>query len=268
MLQDAGGLYARRWANVSDCVFRNSTAARNGGALAGDTLVVRGCAFSELQAGSPISWMMTGISQSTIGAGGGIYGNLDVTILNSTFANSHADQFGGALCGVRGVTVEDSSFTNCSAGFYGGVIAVMEVALTPGPLVVRRSAVRGASTSLDGGAFYSENPVLVEDTTFEGTTAGRNGGALCSRSDRNGQQAADLVVVRSSFAGSASGEAGGAVFGSGARTVVSGCLFRNSTAALVRHHCFSSGAGPSGICRAVIPAAPPCSLSLVRKRAA
>lgn len=295
-VQDAGGVYFRRWGNISNSEFVNSSAARvrprahprvhprlhprlhlrasrvcclamgkgriarafvrlglrgaftrflrsrprpapqhpqNGGAIAGDVLYIAGSRFASTSCGSPISWMMTGISLSTIGAGGAVYSVLDLTVVNSTFDTAHADQSGGAICAVRGLTVLSSDFRNCSAGFFGGVLSVLNVALTPGPLVVRGSRVSGSYAALDGGAIYSENPVLVEGTTFEDCAAGRNGGAICSRSDRD-LQAADLVIRGSAFINTASGEAGGAVFGSGSQTAVSQSLFRNSSSVLVR----------------------------------
>lgn len=170
--------------------------------------------------------MMTGVSLSPLGSGGAVFCTVICTIIRSQFFNNHADQSGGAVCSLRSLTVDSTLFVNASAGFFGGVGSVMQVALSPGPLVVSNCTVLGAYAALDGGAFYSENAVSVSSSLFEDTSSGRTGGAICGRSTKN-QTGSDVLVLGSTFRRASSVEAGGAVFANGPVTKIVDCTFEN-----------------------------------------
>lgn len=244
---DGGALHALFLLLAENSTFEDGLARRNGGCISGGSAIfggvsapggqtpvsIRGCRFRNCVARSSIAWIGNRNFYSFIVVGGAVVSSLDVAVADSAFQDCSASSAGGAIYSLRSLTILRCAFFNTSSGSFGGVAAASNFLATPGNVAVTNSSVRLSRAELDGGAFYSENDVVVHGCTFEDVSASRSGGAVFSyRQAGRGPGGGVVAVSDSTFTNVSAGKLGGAVFGSGERTEVSGCTFRNTGAQL------------------------------------
>lgn len=138
------------------------------------------CSFTNCVAQNAVAWMATRNFYSFLILGGAICSSLDMVVQSSVFRHCHASAAGGALFSMRSLSVSDSSFFNTSSGSFGGTGAAGNFQATPGDITVNRTNVTLSSAALDGGAFFAENNLFIQESRFLDVSADRSGGALFS----------------------------------------------------------------------------------------
>ena len=113
--------------------------------------------------------------------GGAIYieGSAQYTIINCTFNNNWADDYGGAIYNDinKPLTIINCNFDNNKADDdHGGAI------YSKGELDIKNSTFTSNIASYDGGAFYCEKFIYVENCLFENNHA-CDGGAIYSQNN-------------------------------------------------------------------------------------
>ena len=161
--------------HISNCIFENNTALKDGGALEISSkfnpnpreffygyLEVDNCSF---------------INNYALYSGGaiGTY-YVDADIKNSEFKNNYAGDFAGVLSFVNGIfSVSSSNFENNYADYDGGVIRQNQESV----LTIKDSRFINNTAKEWGGALYNWlGNLTVENCTISNNTAGIRGGGI------------------------------------------------------------------------------------------
>ena len=181
-----GGAIDNSWGNliIQDSTFTNNNASMNGGAIFNmDSLFIKDSIFKNNTAYN--------MGEDMESYGGAIYnqnifsfsseGDLimetlgNITIINSSFINNTASEYGGAIENNHGILIiRDSTFTNNTASRIGGAIENNH-----GILIIRDSTFTNNMADY-GGAIYSDGGNLsINDSDFTNNTASSSGGAVC-----------------------------------------------------------------------------------------
>lgn len=154
--------------------------------------------------------------------GGAIFNNVEdtLTIINSTFTNNNADLNGGAIYSKGNIVISNSNFVNNTAKRSGGAVYSQKMC------TITNSVFDSNKADKDGGAIVSKKELSVENSRFTNNKA-NNGGAVFTTEDG--------MFEKSVFTNNNANE-GGAIYSNGVkRTIVNGCIFNNNAA--------SSGSG-------------------------
>ncbi|MSW39255.1 MAG: hypothetical protein F2839_06360, partial [Actinobacteria bacterium] len=152
-----------------------------------------------------------------------------IAISHSSFTDNYA-----AIYAEGNLTISDSAFSNNSGGHYGSAITM----LSGSTGTITGSTFTGNSSTLAGGAIWSEGTLTVSDSTFTGNTAtapenyDNFGGAIDSGSSSS------LSVSHSTFDSNVAGDSnssgyGGAISSFGENSVFEGNLFTDNSASLL-----------------------------------
>jgi hypothetical protein len=156
------------------------------------------------------------------GHGGAVYSEGRISVLNSLFVNNSAmaaNSRGGTLYSSQLTTVTNCSIINSFSAGYGG-------AIYGGAVNISNTTLSTTTATMDGGAVYSINTVIVVNSSFSGCRADTgDGGAIYSRNT--------VSIINSTISEcSALNGNGGAIF-SAARLnqlVLSRSTFNNNSA--------------------------------------
>jgi len=130
---------------------------KNGGKLTLRDVTVRdGCADGSVQNGGGIAV-----------AGGG-----ELTVINSTLAGHHAENYGSGIYSNGTVTIEGSTLSGNTAYYGGGAVNGLGVTMT-----IRNSTFSGNSAT-SGGGIYNFGTLTVINSTFSGNSATFGGGIV------------------------------------------------------------------------------------------
>jgi len=155
------------------------------------------------------------INGKTTNNGGAIYTQTNnLKIINTTFTNNVANNYGGAIH-AKNVNVTGSKFIDNTANYYGGAIFATDVN-------VIGSTFTGNTANQAGGAIYTTNNVEVVGSKFIDNTANTSGGAI--RADNK------VNVTGSNFTSNTAKASGGAIYAKNVN--VTGSNFINNTAQL------------------------------------
>ena len=154
-----------------------------------------------------------------------ITGSAKLTIINCTFENNYAKNYGGAIYnGVKDgtLTINNTKFINNNAGGEdGGAI------YTKGDLSIENSYFKSNTAKVDGGAIYSVKGVEATNCTFESNkaTGARShkcyGGAICAKEE--------IYLEDCQFSNNVADNCGGAVYGYD-NVLVTGSEFEENSA--------------------------------------
>lgn len=235
---DSAGIAAQSSAfTVTDCTFTGNVGSRRGGAigsLSTVSLAVTGCHFES-----------NVVSNPTDSNGGGIsVAHGDTVILNSTFVNNSADQFGSAVYAVHhdSLAVQNCNFTGNVSNNIGYGSALM---ISGGTASVLGCNFTGNSGNVGAALGALNSTVTVawsgfHDNTVTGTDA--RGGAIAVGS--NGSVVAGL----STFIGNSSSVRGGAIGIMDGAIDLQGCVFSANTAPNGGAMCIDSGEADLAAC--------------------
>ncbi len=181
--------------------------------------------------------------------GGCIYitGSAKYIVINCTFKNNYAKNYGGAIFNnvEDTLTIINSTFTNNNVDVHGGAI------YSKGDIVVKNSKFLNNAAKRSGGAIYSQRMCTVTDSVFDSNKAESDGGAIISKKDLTAENSKftnnkandggavftteDGVFDKCIFTGN-NAKSGGAIYSNGVkRTLINDCILNNNVA--------SSGSG-------------------------
>ena len=160
--------------------------------------------------------------------GGAIYngGSETLTIINSTFKNNKAqEEDGGAIFSKAGLVIEGSYFEGNSALVDGGAIFCQDSIEVTDTEFVNNKAWGAKVHKCYGGAICAKEYIMVDTCSFSNNAAENYGGAIYAHKELN--------VIASNFTQN-SGKEGGALYGDGSRVFVDDCRFIKNSASSSR----------------------------------
>ncbi|MEM6428934.1 MAG: choice-of-anchor Q domain-containing protein [Deinococcota bacterium] len=173
------------------------------------------------------------------GFGGGIFGNRNVTLINSTVSGNTAGINGGGIYSTRATTLTNSTVTNNRApgvsGNGGGVYSGRELTLT-------NSTVSGNTAGNDGGGIFSARTTTLTNSMVTNNTAVDGGGIYSSR---------ELTLTNSTVSGNSAGDDGGGIYGARNVTLTDSVVV-NNTAVDIGGGIAKIGNGPVTITNSLI----------------
>ncbi len=162
----------------------------------------------------------------TLGDGGAILNDGDLTLRNSKVTSSEAD-YGGAIFNFGTLTVVDSTFSDNTANNGGAIFS-------EGTATIERSTLNNNTAAMNGGAIANGNQLTLRNVTISGNTANENGGGI--------ENSAALTVINSTIVNNranadglgnevANGDGGGILTNAGIDSTPSSLTIHNSIVA-------------------------------------
>jgi predicted outer membrane repeat protein len=198
----------------------------------------------------------------TSGAGGGIYNDGALDVINCAFTNNTSvNNYAGAIYGDNSgsLIVSGSSFTGNSAANSGAIDANCTL------VVVNSAFTDNAANGGSGGAITMGGPLTISGSAFTGNTAGSQGGAINSgfgttiningclfsgNSASDGGAVTDLAdtvtISNSTFSGNLASTDGGGIYNNSTLTI-DGSTFSGNFAAVDGGASFNSGTSPTSV---------------------
>ena len=190
MAMNGGAIWNNSTATITDATFDSNKATSNGGAIQNsDMLTVTDGKFDNNWAnkyGGAIYNNTNGTLTVTDGRfddntakyGGAIFNVQDSTLVvkNTIFKNNKANAFdGGAIWNKGTATITNATFDGNKAGHDGGAIFNVQ----DSTLVVKNTIFKNnKANAFDGGAIWNKGTATITNATFDGNTAGHEGGAI------------------------------------------------------------------------------------------
>lgn len=150
--------------------------------------------------------------------GGAIESRSPLLVTYSTFTRCSAIDGGALDFYDDGAMVAASTFTDCTATGNGGAMWYLD----GGSLELADSTVTRCSAAMNGGAIAADGDMYIGSVSFNGCSAGGDGGAILSAFS------GALTAVSSTFTGCSAGGYGGAIHATGPLTITSSSLTGNS----------------------------------------
>ncbi len=114
------------------------------------------------------------IANGNDGGGGGIANTgSNLTVINSTFINNTAAEYGGGIVNLGNLTVTNSTFIGNSSGYMGGGLLTFS-----GTQTVTNSTFAGNSAAYGGGMVNFGGTLTATNSTFTGNTASTEAGGM------------------------------------------------------------------------------------------
>eukprot|EP00668_Euglena_longa_P001037 GGOE01001243.1.p1 GENE.GGOE01001243.1~~GGOE01001243.1.p1 ORF type:complete len:911 (+),score=254.13 GGOE01001243.1:329-2734(+) len=171
-LQRGGAVAVVAAPTLISAQFTSNSAVKGGAIFAGGsgyTLTLQGIQFTSNTA-------VAGAYSATP-MGGAVLAAVPVVINRGSFQQNRAAKAGGAVYGLRDINASDSLFTGNWAGGSGGAI-FGEYPSNTAIFLTSTLFITNQANASDGGAVQGGGAVRATATTFQGNTAGGNGGAV------------------------------------------------------------------------------------------
>lgn len=197
-------------------------------------LIIKNCKNTNSKTGgaifikTPSQWTIINCTFENNAAenyGGAIYNdNLEgtLTVTDSTFKNNKANsESGGAIFSKGEVVIEDCYFEENSAYVDAGAVFCQKGAEITGTEFIDNKAWGAKVYKCFGGAVCAKEDLTVDGCSFSNNAAENYGGAIYATKD--------LIVIGSNFTGNSAKE-GGAIYGNGPRVFLDDSNFTQNSA--------------------------------------